>query len=332
MTAAAGLQIDVCNGDADGLCAVVQWRLHDPVPARLVTGLKREIELLRRVQVVPGDRVLVCDLSMRRNMKSLLRILAIGAPVRYVDHHAVDRIPVHPLLDAHIDVASHTCTSLITDHELGGAFRAWAWVGAYGDNLTAVADQHAIHAGLSSQDRQRLRILGEAINYNAYGTHERDVHIPPAQLYERLVRFSNPLDFMEQDVLGQTLPAIRNADLQRARFLPPQLVDERVGVYLLPDAPWSHRVCGTWANALATSAPGRAHAVLTATGEGDFAVNLRAPLCSPFGAAELCRQHGGDGRAGAAGIDHLPAQHVDAFIKALKGWSWKATQVPARTA
>jgi hypothetical protein len=34
---------DVCNGDADGLCAVRQWRMYQPVAAILVTGLKREI-------------------------------------------------------------------------------------------------------------------------------------------------------------------------------------------------------------------------------------------------------------------------------------------------
>ena len=44
-----GRCIDVCNGDADGRCAVLQWRLHHPAPAALVTGLKREIELLERL-------------------------------------------------------------------------------------------------------------------------------------------------------------------------------------------------------------------------------------------------------------------------------------------
>ena len=50
-------RFDVCNGDADGLCAVVQWRLHDPAPATLVTGLKREIALLERVPAGDGERV-----------------------------------------------------------------------------------------------------------------------------------------------------------------------------------------------------------------------------------------------------------------------------------
>ncbi|RUM38930.1 MAG: acetyltransferase, partial [Desulfobulbus sp.] len=38
---------DVFNGDADGICALHQLRLHDPRPdAHLVTGVKRDICLL----------------------------------------------------------------------------------------------------------------------------------------------------------------------------------------------------------------------------------------------------------------------------------------------
>ena len=36
---------DVFNGDADGLCALQQWRLADPAPSTLVTGVKRDIQL-----------------------------------------------------------------------------------------------------------------------------------------------------------------------------------------------------------------------------------------------------------------------------------------------
>ena len=53
-------RFDVCNGDADGLCAVRQWRLHEPAAATLVTGLKREITLLQRVPADLADEVLVC--------------------------------------------------------------------------------------------------------------------------------------------------------------------------------------------------------------------------------------------------------------------------------
>jgi len=41
--------VDVFNGDADGLCALHQLRLAEPVDGELVTGLKREIDLLDRV-------------------------------------------------------------------------------------------------------------------------------------------------------------------------------------------------------------------------------------------------------------------------------------------
>ena len=50
-------RFDVCNGDADGLCAALQWRLHEPAPATLQTGLKRDIALLERVHANADDEV-----------------------------------------------------------------------------------------------------------------------------------------------------------------------------------------------------------------------------------------------------------------------------------
>ena len=48
---------DVFNGDADGLCALQQLRLAEPRAAELVTGAKRDIELLARVDAQAGDEV-----------------------------------------------------------------------------------------------------------------------------------------------------------------------------------------------------------------------------------------------------------------------------------
>lgn len=316
------MNIDVCNGDADGLCAVVQWRLHEPQAARLVTGLKRDIELLGRVQAVCGDSVLVCDVSMRRNRLPLLRLLAAGVSVRYFDHHEAGEIPVHPLLQAHIDLASDTCTSLLVDRHLGGRFRAWAVVGAFGDNLAEVAERLAVGLGLAIGDRRRLQSLGEAINYNAYGESLQDVHISPAQLYEKLVCYPDPLRFLACEALGQELDALRQQDLRRAHALQPHFQDGRVGIYLLPDAPWSRRVSGSLGNRLALAEPLRAHAVLTPTAQGDWSVSVRAPLHAPRGAAAFCRCFGGDGRPGAAGIDHLPAQQLAHFVDAFSGLRW----------
>jgi len=316
------MQIDVCNGDADGLCAVVQWRLHAPQGARLLTGLKRDIELLERVQAVRGDEVLVCDISLRRNHSALLRLLDAGVSVRYFDHHEAGDIPVHPLLDAHIDTASDTCTSLLVDRYLGGRFRAWAVVGAFGDNLIRVAERLALEAGLSAQECRQLRDLGESINYNAYGDQEQDVHIPPWQLFQTMVRYSNPLHLLQHESIGQELSALRQGDLQQAKTLEPYRQTERAKVYWLPDAAWSRRGIGSMGNALTSTDPARAYALLRPAAGGGFVVSVRAPQHAQVGAVDLCRPFGGGGRMGAAGIDHLPLAQVEPFIRAFFATRW----------
>lgn len=320
----AGRHIDVCNGDADGLCAVLQWRLQQPAPAVLVTGLKRDIALLDRVQAGPGDEVLVCDVSLQRNRASLLRLLAAGARVRYFDHHASPDVPDHPNLETHIDLDSQTCTSLLMDRHLGGAHRSWALVGAYGDNLTGVADALAAQTGMNPEDRDRLRMLGEAINYNAYGEEESDVFMAPARLYETLVRYRDPLDLLQHEPVAQQLDALRRDDLRRAANLPPHWQNGRASATLLPDAGWSRRVIGCLANELARAEPQKAHAVLKAMRGGAYVVSVRAPLSAAGGARELCHRFGGAGRAGAAGIDHLPAQDLDRFLEAFGATRWGA--------
>ena len=112
-TDAGTLYIDVCNGDADGLCAIRQLRLAEPREAVLVTGLKREIGLLARVSPRPGLVVDVCDIALERNRDALAALLAAGARVRYFDHHLPGPLPAHPALELHIDTASDRCTSAI---------------------------------------------------------------------------------------------------------------------------------------------------------------------------------------------------------------------------
>ena len=315
-------RFDVCNGDADGLCAVLQWRLAHPAEATLVTGLKRELALLRQVPAGRGDEVLVCDLSMQRNHAALLHLLHSGVAVRYVDHHKVDQVPQHPALQACIDVDPRVCTSLLMDRLLQGRFRAWALVGAYGDNLTHVADALAVDLGLDPDQRQQLRLLGEGINYNAYGDEAGDQHIAPQQLYARLARHAHPLELMRSDRIGSELDTLRRADLQQALAQPVRAAGPGARWVRLPDAAWSRRVLGSLANDLASSAPRQAHAVLKADRQGGFVVSLRAPQKAPSGADELCRRFGGGGRAGAAGIDHLPAAELERFVAELSAAHW----------
>jgi len=46
---------DIFNGDADGICALHQLRLEEPRDAELVTGVKRDIKLVGRVNAAAGD-------------------------------------------------------------------------------------------------------------------------------------------------------------------------------------------------------------------------------------------------------------------------------------
>ena len=48
------MHFDVFNGDADGICALLQLRQTFPCDSKLVTGVKREIDLLRHVSVNDG--------------------------------------------------------------------------------------------------------------------------------------------------------------------------------------------------------------------------------------------------------------------------------------
>jgi len=315
-------RFDVCNGDADGLCAVLQWRLAHPAPATLVTGLKREIELLRQVPAETGDEVLVCDLSMQRNHGALHRLLQAGVIVRYVDHHHVDPLPRHAALQACIDFDPRVCTSLLMDRLLHGRFRAWALVGAYGDNLTRVADALGAEMGLAPAQCLQLRLLGEGINYNAYGDEAGDQHITPQQLYARLSQHAQPLDLMRVDTIGHELDALRRADLHQALAQPIHAAGPHARWVHLPDEPWSRRVIGGLANELASSAPQQAHAVLKADRQGGYVVSIRAPHSLPAGADAFCRRFGGGGRASAAGIDHLPAADLERFVAELSAVHW----------
>ena len=323
-TQTGGQCIDVCNGDADGLCAVLQWRLHHPAPATLVTGPKREIGLLERVHAGPGDDVLVCDISMARNRPALLRLLAQGARVRYFDHHAVADVPVHPNLESHIELGAGVCTSLLMDRHLGGAYRSWALVGAYGDNLGEIADALASSAGLGREQQARLRLLGEAINYNAYGEDEADLHIAPARLYAIMARYHDPFELLVHERIAAELDALRRSDLEQAVALPAHWHDDRGSVHLLPDAPWSRRVSGSLANQLARLQPTQAHAVLKPLRGGGYLVSVRAPRVAAGGANELCRRFGGAGRAAAAGIDRLPSDDLERFIREFAAARWEA--------
>ena len=323
----------VFNGDADGLCAAHQLRLAGAaagwpapspaqLPAQVITGVKRDIGLLARCDAQAGDAVWVADISLDGNRPALERLLARGVQVTWFDHHYAGAIPAHPGLSAHIDTSAALCSSLLVDHTLEGRYRAWAVTAAFGDNLDASARDAARSIGLAAETPAAgnaladLAELGVLMNYNAYGETVADLHVDPAQLFGRIAPYADPLEFLAHDSFAQDLRATMQADLAAAHAAPLLMGSASAAVVELPDAPWARRAQGVFANQLARAQPQRAHAIVVRLHDG-YSVSVRAPLAAPAGADALCRQFAsGGGRAGAAGINHLPFAALEGFLAA----------------
>jgi hypothetical protein len=309
---------DVFNGDADGLCAMHQLRLAEPRESIRITGVKRDIELLSRVDAARGDEITVFDLSLEVNRAALERALDAGAKVRYFDHHFAGAIPQRPGFRAHIDGSPDTCTSLIVDRFLNGKYRAWAVVAAFGDNLREAAWKAAEPLEMNEMQMYTLRTLGECLNYNSYGESLDDLHYQPDELYETLRHYDNPLDFAVAEPVYEVLRTALSDDLVRAAEISPLLMLESAAAFRLPDAAWSRRISGFFSNQLTNAFPMRAHAVLTVR-DGGYLVSVRAPASVPVGADALCRQFDtGGGRSRAAGIQMLREEDLARFLDAFE--------------
>lgn len=306
---------DVFNGDADGIIALHQLRLANPIQSERVTGVKRDISLLRQVEAQAGDTVTVLDISLDKNRDALEKLLAAGVAVEYFDHHFAGDIPANPLLTSHINTAADTCTSLLVNDELAGRYRPWAVTAAFGDNLFEAAQQAAVPLAFSPAQLDALRELGTYINYNGYGAAISDLFFPPDELYNRLHPYANPFAFIHEDSAYQTLAEGYASDMTQARDMQAEIATPDYALFILPDAAWARRVSGVYANALAQQHPNRAHAMLTETGDGSFLVSVRAPLATKTGADELCRKFPtGGGRKAAAGINCLAADSYERFV------------------
>ncbi len=307
---------DVFNGDADGICALQQLRLHSPRNSVLVSGLKRDIDLLSQVQAGAGDNITVLDISLEKNRVALDRVLEAGASVFYADHHYSGDIPQHEGLDAHIDLSADTCTSLIINHYLENAWSKWAVVGAFGDNFDAAAIDLGRSTGLDDSELGKMQQLGICLNYNGYGFELEDLMFHPVELYKILQNFEDPFDFTNTDPRYKALLAQYQTDMQLSENAKPESVNQTGAVYMLPNESWAKRIVGVMGNDLAKQYPDRAHALLIDMGEGGYRVSVRAPYNRKQGADELCRQFdSGGGRKAAAGINQLTYNLLAEFLQ-----------------
>jgi hypothetical protein len=312
--------IDVFNGDADGICALLQMRMADPKQSTLVTGVKRDIQLLRRVEANSDDQVNVFDISMEKNHTDLIRLLDQGVNVFYVDHHRAGEVPKHPHLNAIIDTAPETCTSLLVNDFLGGQFKTWAITAAFGDNMIRQAESIGRSMNYSADRLSQLRMLGVCLNYNGYGETVDDLHIAPDKLYMSLLNYPEPIDFINDSASCYSLLAAGYYDdLALAGRVKCEFQTEAIKIIILPNQPWARRVSGVLGNQLTNADPDRAHAVLTGNQQGGYLVSVRAPLINRSGADEVCGKFPtGGGRAAAAGINHLPLDAYNDFVAAMQ--------------
>ena len=310
------MHFDVFNGDADGIIALLQLRFANPIDSVLITGVKRDIELLNQVDASSSDKVTVLDISMEKNIEPLKCLLDKQVDVFYCDHHRSGIIPDSCHLNAHINLDANTCTSLIVDSLLNGQYRNWAITAAYGDNLFAKADELCIQQGLTKTQSEQLKELGTLINYNGYGSSLSDLHYEPAKLFKELMRYSCPFEVIEDKSSPfYILQSAYNDDFSKATAIKPIIQNKKVAVFELPNSIWSRRISGVYGNYLANKSVHLAHVVLTDNNDTTYTVSLRAPLNNKQGAGHICSKFDtGGGRAAAAGINGLSKDELQRFV------------------
>ena len=308
---------DVFNGDADGILSLLQLRQVEPRDSVLMTGVKRDIALLKQVPLdnLPKD-ITVLDISMEKNMEALSAQLADGAKVFYADHHRAGDIPEHKALSANIDLDANVCTALIVDRLLSGKKHEWAITAAYGDNLIAVADELSSKAGLSQEQAEQLKELGTLVNYNGYGESLTDLHYAPAELFLQLLKYQTPFDCInDSNSPYAVLQKAYKEDHEKAQSAKIIADESNLLALQLEDASWARRISGVYGNELANNNPSKAIIVLTRNEDDSYRVSLRAPIANKQGAGSICAQFDtGGGREAAAGINHLPSEALTELL------------------
>jgi nanoRNase/pAp phosphatase (c-di-AMP/oligoRNAs hydrolase) len=314
------MHYDVFNGDADGIIALLQLRLsqkeQQPNESTLITGVKRDISLLKQVDVNIATSVTVLDISLEKNNEALAQLLEKEVNVFYVDHHRTGEIPQSKRLVSLLDTDANTCTSLLVNKHLGGEFAPWAIAAAFGDNMENSAETLSDQHNLTLTQKSLLKELGVYINYNGYGRSVDDLHFHPADLFKKLLNYVDPFTLInEQGSVFSQLQDAYLADMNKAKSADVLVENATFKAVQLADEAWARRVSGVFGNDLANVSPNKAHAVLTLNADNSYTVSLRAPLSNKQGAGDICANFPtGGGRAAAAGINALPQEMLSDFF------------------
>ena len=276
------------NGDADGICSMVQWGLVHGIEGHRITGVKRDIELLERVHPKDGDEIIVMDISLARNHSRAQDLSKNGFAITWFDHHLAGD-PIGEV-NSFIDTSSDVYAARIVEKFLG-VDSDWAQVALHGDGLS-------VHSS-----KPEFKELGELLNYNGYGADLSDLHFHPDELLLLCLQAKTPQNFMNTQAF-MTLKNGFESDLSHA-----QNVSITDGYYLLPNESWARRVVGVMAHRINESGDGP-HVIAIDKGE-----TLQVSIRGSEGIGELCKMFGGGGRATAGGIDALPKSEITALMK-----------------
>ena len=276
------------NGDADGICSMVQWGLVYGIEGHRVTGVKRDIELLERVNPTPDDEIIVMDISLARNHARAVELSSQGFDITWFDHHLAGE-PIDGIT-TNIDTSANVCTARIVEKFLG-VESDWAQVALHGDGLS-------VHSR-----KPEFKELGELLNYNGYGADLSDLHFHPDDLLLLCLQAKTPQNFMDTQAF-MTLKNGFESDLSNAKN-----IELNNGYYLLPNEAWARRVVGVMAHRINEGGDGP-HVIAIDKGE-----TLQVSIRGSEGIGELCKMFGGGGRATAGGIDALPKSEITALMK-----------------
>ncbi|MDX2470844.1 MAG: DHH family phosphoesterase [SAR324 cluster bacterium] len=301
----------VFNGDADGLFAAQQLRLQFG-DAPIITGVKRDIQLLKQLKDEKNKNIYVCDISLDKNRESLTQVLSQGCQVAWYDHHFSGLVPEDKKLTTHINQDAHINSSAIVYQSLGMGNVAWAIAGLFGDNMAPSANALAQTENYPKKMLESLKELGQLVNYNAYGASLKDLIINPAEIFATMVGMASPEDLIEEGHMISKLRQVYQGDVAAAK----NQKEVQRGVLILPNEPWAARTQGDLAYQLQADHPGKAVTILIVKGEQNYQVSLRVPENCGTSAAEFSMKYPtGGGRKTAAGINELPTDKLESFLQ-----------------
>ena len=307
---------DVFNGDTDGIFAWHQLRLTHPRDATLITGVKRDVGLVGRVEAGEGDMVTVLDVSHAKNRKDVQRLLDSGAIVEYFDHHDPGKLIDHPNITYHINTEPNVSTGLIVNSHVGGQNCLWSIATAFGDNHMDLAMNMAKSENLSGEQTTLLKQIGLVVNYNSYGQTVGDLFFPPEEIAEATKACGLDIfSFTKQSDIFSTLLENFSADMSSAVCQEPYSISDNAVIYTLPNEAWTHRVMGAFSNHLVSSNKDLACAIAVLNSDGTYRISVRSSINNPYGAGNLCKKFRGGGREKAGGVNNLVASELDTFKK-----------------